>query len=59
MTKKGAMTRMRTMPCPQNGWSSRIASSTPRTTVMTSTPPTITKVACTLGQKELEPMKRT
>ena len=34
MTKKGEITRMRTIPCPQIGWLSRIASSTPSSTVI-------------------------
>ena len=37
MMKNGEMTSTRTMPWPQNGRSSSIASSTPPTTVMTST----------------------
>ena len=44
ITKKGAMTRIRTMPCPHIGWSSRSASSTPRITVTTRTPPTMMSV---------------
>ena len=45
MTKKGAITRMRTIPCPQIGWSSSSASSDAKTTVIASTPPTMTRVA--------------
>ena len=44
ITKNGAMTRMRTIPCPQIGWLSKIASSTPKTTVMNKTPPTMISV---------------
>ena len=40
MTKNGAITSTRTMPCPQNGWSSSSASSMPPTTVIISTPST-------------------
>ena len=58
ITKKGAMIRIRTTPWPHIGWSRRSASRTPRTTVITRTPPTMISVAWTLGQKELEPTKR-
>ena len=44
MTKKGAITRMRTMPCPNIGWSISSASAMPPTTVISSTPPTSSKV---------------
>ncbi len=44
MTKKGEMTRMRTMPWPQIGWSSSSASRMPPMTVITSTLTTITSV---------------
>jgi hypothetical protein len=40
MTKNGAITISRTMPRPQNGWSSSSASSVPPATVMIRTPPT-------------------
>jgi hypothetical protein len=40
ITKNGAMTMRRTMPCPKIGWSSSRARSVPPTTVITSTPPT-------------------
>ena len=59
MTKNGAMTRMRTIPCPHIGWSSRRASAIPRITVTRSTPITIVSVACTAGQKALDVTKRT
>ena len=45
ITKKGAMTRMRTIPWPHIGWSSRIDRRTPRTTVISRTPPTMISVA--------------
>ena len=44
MTKKGEMIRMRTMPCPQIGWSSSSASRMPRMTVIASTLTTISSV---------------
>ncbi len=44
MTKNGAITRMRTIPWPQIGWSRRSASSVPPITVITSTPPTRRRV---------------
>ena len=59
MTKNGAMTRMRTTPWPHIGWFSRIASRMPNTTVMSSTPPTMTSVVTTEGQNALEVRKRT
>ena len=44
MTKNGAITRIRTMPCPQMGWSSSSASAMPPTMVISSTPPTSSRV---------------
>ena len=44
MTKKGEITRMRTMPWPKIGWSSSSASAMPPMTVMSSTPPTSSSV---------------
>ena len=44
MTKNGEMTRMRTIPWPNIGWSSRSASAMPPMTVMKSTPTTMTSV---------------
>jgi hypothetical protein len=40
MTKKGAITSKRTMPCPKNGWSSKSARKMPPMTVINSTPKT-------------------
>ena len=51
ITKKGAMTRIRTTPCPQIGWSSRSASSTPRITVIRSTPPTMMSVVARSAER--------
>ena len=59
ITKKGAMTRMRTKPCPHIGWFNRMASKMPKPTVIASTPPTIISVVITEGQKALEVTKRT
>ena len=50
ITKKGAMIKIRTTPWPHIGWSSSIASNTPRTTVISRTPPTIISV----GEEEEE-----
>jgi hypothetical protein len=44
MMRKGAITRMRTIPCPNIGWSRRSASPMPPTTVMKSTPRTMASV---------------
>ena len=59
MTKKGAMTRMRTTPCPHIGWSRRIARRMPKTIEISSAPPTIISVVTMDGQKALDETKRT
>ena len=59
MTKKGAITRMRTKPCPHIGWFRRMASKIPKPTVIAKTLQTIMSVVTTEGQKALDVMKRT
>ncbi len=59
MTKKGAITRIRTTPWPHIGWSRSNARSTPSTMVINRAPPTIISVVWTLGQKALEVTNRT
>jgi len=59
ITKNGAITRMRTIPCPHIGWLRSTASRTPKTTVISRTPPTIARVVTTDGQNALEVTKRT
>jgi hypothetical protein len=44
MTKNGEITRMRTIPWPKIGWSSRSASRTPPMMVIRSTAPTMISV---------------
>ena len=51
ITKNGAITRMRTIPWPHIGWSSRSANPTPPTMVMTRTPPTSRSVLPSASKK--------
>ena len=51
ITKKGEMTRMRTMPCPHIGWSRRSPSNMPPMTVISSTLPTISSVLMIAARK--------
>ena len=52
ITKNGAMTRMRTMPRPKNGWSSSRARRVPPPMVMISTPITSSSVLVIAGQND-------